>query len=96
MLCQSFGWYETPGQLFIAMEYLETGDLFAYLHRNPRLSEAEPKDLAYQILEGLSMMHANGFAHRDLNPNVGFASIKKRRFTKAKYLEYSYQITPSG
>ena len=77
------------------MKYLEIGDLFAYLYRNPRFSEAEAKGLTYQILEGLSMMHANGFAHRDLNPNVGFASIKKRRFTKAKYLEYSYQITPS-
>lgn len=65
------------------MEYLEIGDLFAYLHRNPRLSEAEAKDLAYQILDGLSTMHANGFAHRDLKPNVGFLSANKRQFTKA-------------
>ncbi|CAG8241173.1 unnamed protein product [Penicillium nalgiovense] len=67
---KSFGWYEGPGQLFIAMEYLEIGDLFAYLYQKPLpLSEAEAKEIAYQILDGLSMMHENGFAHRDLKPS---------------------------
>ncbi|CAP92761.1 Calcium/calmodulin-dependent protein kinase type [Penicillium chrysogenum] len=68
---KSFGWYEGPGQLFIAMEYLETGDLFAYLYQKPLppLPEAEAKEIAYQILDGLCMMHENGFAHRDLKPN---------------------------
>ncbi|CEJ58057.1 Putative WD40 repeat [Penicillium brasilianum] len=69
---KSFGWYEAPGQLFIAMEYLELGDLFTYLYRKPPippLSEMEAKELAYQILEGVNMMHENGFAHRDLKPN---------------------------
>lgn len=54
------------------MEYLEIGDLFAYLYQKPLpLSEAEAKEIAYQILDGLSMMHENGFAHRDLKPSVG-------------------------
>ncbi|KAJ5859895.1 hypothetical protein N7534_005172 [Penicillium rubens] len=68
---KSFGWYEGPGQLFIAMEYLETGDLFAYLYQKPLppLPEAEAKEIAHQILDGLCMMHENGFAHRDLKPN---------------------------
>ncbi|KAJ5951483.1 Tetratricopeptide-like helical [Penicillium vulpinum] len=66
---KSFGWYEGPGQLFIAMEYLEFGDLFAYLHQKPPVPEEEAKEIAYQILDGLNMMHENGFAHRDLKPN---------------------------
>ncbi|KAJ5827818.1 Tetratricopeptide-like helical [Penicillium robsamsonii] len=66
---KSFGWYEAPGQLFIAMEYLEVGDLFVYLQKRPPVPEAEAKEIAYQILEGLTMMHDNGFAHRDLKPN---------------------------
>ncbi|OQE41017.1 hypothetical protein PENCOP_c005G04847 [Penicillium coprophilum] len=66
---KSFGWYEGPSQLFIAMEYLELGDLFAYLQSRPPVPEAEAKEIAYQILEGLTMMHENGFAHRDLKPN---------------------------
>ncbi|CAG7926306.1 unnamed protein product [Penicillium olsonii] len=66
---KSFGWYECPGKLFIAMEYLENGDLFGYLHQRPPLPETEAKEITYQILEGLGMMHENGFAHRDLKPN---------------------------
>ncbi|KAJ5461269.1 Tetratricopeptide-like helical [Penicillium daleae] len=65
---KSFGWYEGPSQLFIAMEYLEIGDLFTYLHQTPPLPETEAKDIAYQILDGLGMMHQNSFAHRDLKP----------------------------
>lgn len=56
------------------MEYLELGDLFMYLYKKgpvPPLPEAEAKEITYQILDGLSMMHENGFAHRDLKPNVG-------------------------
>lgn len=52
------------------MEYLEIGDLFTYLYKRPALPEDEAKDITYQILDGLNMMHENGFAHRDLKPNV--------------------------
>ncbi|CEO59860.1 hypothetical protein PMG11_04513 [Penicillium brasilianum] len=51
------------------MEYLEMGDLFTYLCQKPSLPEAEAKDNTYQILDGLNMMHENGFVHRDLKPN---------------------------
>jgi serine/threonine protein kinase len=53
------------------MEYLEAGDLFSFFYRKPPLPEAEAKEIAYQILEGLDMLHDNGFAHRDLKPHVG-------------------------
>lgn len=53
------------------MEYLERGDPLTYLEKSrlPFL-EAEPKEIAFQILEGLDMMHQIRFAHRDLKPNV--------------------------
>ncbi|KAJ5371186.1 uncharacterized protein N7496_007278 [Penicillium cataractarum] len=73
---RSFGWYEAPDQLFIAMEYLELGDLYQYLYDKPPLSEVEAKEIAFQILEGLGMMHENDFAHRDLKP--GNILIKAR------------------
>ena len=67
---KSFGWYESPEYLFIAMEYLELGDLRIYLDGKPPLPEHEAREITYQILDGLCLMHDNEFAHRDLKPNV--------------------------
>ncbi|KAL4898769.1 kinase-like domain-containing protein [Aspergillus ambiguus] len=66
---RSFGWYRSLEHLFISMEYLELGDLHRYLQKNPPLPEAEAKEITYQILDGLSMMHSNDFTHRDLKLN---------------------------
>jgi serine/threonine protein kinase len=52
------------------MEYLPHGDLEQYLSRTPPLLEEAAGDIIYQILEGLSYMHENRFAHRDLKPGV--------------------------
>jgi serine/threonine protein kinase len=52
------------------MEYLELGDLYQHLYDKPPLPEREAKEIAFQILEGLDMMHENDFAHRDLKPRV--------------------------
>lgn len=58
------------------MEYLEHGDLHHYLAESPPLPELEAGDITFQILEGLSFMHENHFAHRDLKPAVsGCSSI---------------------
>ena len=52
------------------MEYLEIGDLFEYLRGRDPLPEIEAREITYQVLDGLSMMHDNAFAHRDLKPSV--------------------------
>jgi serine/threonine protein kinase len=66
------------------MEYLEIGDLLTYLYHKPSLPENEVKEIAYQILDGLNMMHENGFSHRDLKPEVSsLISVEMRAFTKA-------------
>jgi serine/threonine protein kinase len=52
------------------MEYFQHGDLQDYLSSTPPLPEVETQQITSQILEGLSFMHDNGFAHRDLKPRV--------------------------
>jgi serine/threonine protein kinase len=50
------------------MEYFENGDLARYI---PSIStEDEVRQITTDLLEGLRIMHAEGFAHRDLKPQV--------------------------
>ncbi|KAH8737297.1 kinase-like domain-containing protein [Ilyonectria robusta] len=60
------GWYMSEHTVFIAMEYLEHGDLNGYLYQP--LPEDQVKTIVLQLVEGLVHMHDNGFAHRDLKP----------------------------
>ena len=52
------------------MEYLEHGDLHNYLSQGPPLPEQDAYEITFQVLEGVCIMHENGFAHRDLKPSV--------------------------
>jgi serine/threonine protein kinase len=65
---QSFGWYESDDSIYIAMEYIEHGDLQKQLTRS--FPDFEVQSIASQILQGLQFMHENGFTHRDLKPSV--------------------------
>lgn len=71
---QFYGWYESPGRLHAAMEYCEHGDLNKYIKSVGRLSEKETKDIIWQVLGGLSLMHEAKFAHRDIKPAVSLPS----------------------
>ncbi|KAL8867564.1 MAG: hypothetical protein Q9174_005583 [Haloplaca sp. 1 TL-2023] len=63
------GWYQGNAHIYIAMEYLAEGDLYARVSQP--LPEAEVRSISYQLLEGLDFMHRKGFTHRDLKPSVG-------------------------
>ncbi|PWW73099.1 kinase-like protein [Tuber magnatum] len=60
------GWFEEPETLYIAMEYLEKGDLTK--HIGTPLRQETVQIISKQILEGLEVMHREGIAHRDLKP----------------------------
>lgn len=84
------------------MEYLEHGDLLVYLNNRPPLPETEAKVIAFQILEGLTMMHGNEFVHGDLKPNVSTRPLplsKRKVFSlfssDIHILEYPDQVTPT-
>ncbi|KAJ5160715.1 uncharacterized protein N7482_007719 [Penicillium canariense] len=66
LFVEFIGWYESDDSVFIAMEYMEHGDLD--VHLNAPLPEPEAQEITLQIAEGLKLLHENGFAHRDLKP----------------------------
>ena len=68
LFVQFLGWFESSEKLYIAMEYLEKGDLRRHL--DGQMSAPMAKLLASQLLEGLNFMHMNGIAHRDIKPEV--------------------------
>lgn len=61
--------------MFLAMEYMPLGDLEQNVqeiensptHTGPPLSEEEVQEISRQILEGLKIMHAEGFARNALH-----------------------------
>lgn len=64
-----FGWSEDDFYVYLAMEYVELGDLESSLV-SP-WSEEDTKLVVRQLLEGLARMHRQHIAHRDLRPQVG-------------------------
>jgi serine/threonine protein kinase len=67
---KSFGWYRMPEELFISLEYFPLGDLQSYMNGVVRVPEDEVREITQQMLFALSIMHKEGFAHRDLKPAV--------------------------
>ncbi|KAF4494612.1 het-s domain containing protein [Fusarium agapanthi] len=71
---KSLGWYASSTKLYIAMEYLPVGDLYAYVHERCILTEEECRQVICQVLSGLALMHPEGYAHRDIKPHASLAT----------------------
>ncbi|KAF5658588.1 CAMK kinase [Fusarium heterosporum] len=65
---KSLGWYPTRDHLYLAMEYHSSGDLYNYIKLRGPLPETDCRHVVTQVLSGIAMMHAEGFAHRDVKP----------------------------
>jgi len=51
LFVEFYGWYENTESIFIAMEYLEYGDLHKHVNRVGACSEHDAKLIAFQLLE---------------------------------------------
>ena len=61
------GWWDNPDCIYLAMEYFPLGNLEDnIISGHPDVPGAT--DIMIQLVEGLEIMHAEGFAHRDLKP----------------------------
>ncbi len=58
------------------MEYFPLGDLQQHMKSTGSMAEEDVRIITYQVLEGLSYMHSEGFAHRDIKPGVNGSSSR--------------------
>lgn len=90
--------------LFFVMELLPLGDLMGALlargddqpsagESRPRFHEAEGRDVALQLAEGLRFLHGEGVIHRDLKPENVLVASERR---EAPYTFVNVKITDFG
>ncbi|CAF1457437.1 unnamed protein product [Adineta steineri] len=58
----------TPTDIFMVMEYVAGGELFDYIVKKGKLSEAEARPFFQQIISGVDYCHRHMVVHRDLKP----------------------------
>ena len=59
---------ETPGQLYLVMEYASHGELFDYIVEQQKVDEKTALKFFREIIAGISYLHSQGVIHRDLKP----------------------------
>lgn len=75
------------------MEYLGKGDLQRYLAGSPPLPISQARQITFQLLEGLSAMHEQGFAHRDLKPGVCYSIRLTILYKLTVFRTFSYILS---
>lgn len=67
-IAQLYSVIETSNNLYLIMEYADSGELFHHIVLNQRLSEYESCRLFHQLISGIEYLHKNKIVHRDLKP----------------------------
>ena len=86
-----FDAFRSDSEVFLVLELVGGGDLFALVHNRGYLSEAEAAHISRQLMEALRDLHTAGrVAHRDLKPEnllvvEGTLQIKIADFGLAKF-----------
>ncbi|KLO08050.1 Pkinase-domain-containing protein [Schizopora paradoxa] len=67
-IMQLYDVYETSGELYLILEYIEGGELFDYICERGRLPSAEALDYFQQLMSAVEYCHRFRISHRDLKP----------------------------
>lgn len=65
---QFLGWFDDPRNLYIAMEFVEHGNLQSFI--KAPFPEHEAAAIITQVARALQYMHQRNFVHRDVKPLV--------------------------
>lgn len=74
---QFYGWYEDTDHIYLAMEFMELGNLQQFIDKKAPFEEEEASKIIKQVAEALQFMHAHDFIHRDLKPTVNISLVKR-------------------
>jgi serine/threonine protein kinase/Tfp pilus assembly protein PilF len=96
--CYGYGvWQETP---YIVMELLDGQSLETYLTSSQPLPLTQSVDLAMQVCQALSFLHAHQIIHRDIKPSnviiTPDGTAKMIDFGLAKDLSQNQALTDAG
>ena len=76
---------EQDGWLWLVMEFMPGGDLYAHLKRRGTMMEKEACTIAARCARGLIAIHAAGLIHRDLKPeNIFLEAVKAGALAEPK------------
>jgi predicted Ser/Thr protein kinase len=67
-IVQVYDLFEDQGRSWIAMEYVEGGDLAHWIEEHGRLRVAEAAHIARRIAEAMQLAHDKEIVHRDIKP----------------------------
>ncbi|KAF2177560.1 Pkinase-domain-containing protein [Zopfia rhizophila CBS 207.26] len=84
--------------LYLVLDFAPEGDLFNWIARNQKLTEAEARKVLIQLFQGIKYLHERKIVHRDIKPenillvdkNLG---IKLADFGLAKIIGEEYFTT---
>lgn len=67
-IVQVYDLVENHGRLWMALEFVDGGDLATYLRKAGQLSVSRAADVLLPVAKGLNHAHGRGLVHRDLKP----------------------------